>query len=313
MCVQRLAKNTLLNALHNSALTPTVTPTLTPQQQQHQQNTAPPQNLVQKLIAGANAGFELLHTTFDTAQQRSNFRRQRDSLAEESVSSEDNPNPNQSLGRDSQEERASTCTQSQHDLLDKLALVLNEYWTFKKRIAAGSEPERIRKILKQAPSLDRNPDNYPDKSPRLLSALCTGAALCGAGGGGFAVLVLRRGVSREQVQAVVDAMNEDGNVQHESNGNSKGAITCTMRHQAQEMVQVESEAGGRGKEEKGETTTEFSPLYLHSVALDRCGITSTLHSSIMSDDTDSNRSSDCHHDYNSGSSSEQLIAFLLHC
>ena len=67
--------------------------------------------------------------------------------------------------------------------------VFVRYWELKKEMASGSEPPHIKTVLHQ------------------FRDLCSGVSLCGAGAGGFAVLVLRQDVSREFLQQTVDAAN----------------------------------------------------------------------------------------------------------
>jgi hypothetical protein len=59
----------------------------------------------------------------------------------------------------------------------------------KVEMAAGSEPPHIRALL--------------DK----LRPLSVGLSLCGAGAGGFAVIVLKRGLTRENLEEAVRTIN----------------------------------------------------------------------------------------------------------
>jgi fucokinase len=62
-------------------------------------------------------------------------------------------------------------------VIDELCAVLNDYRALKAEMASGTEPPVVRNVLEQC-----------------LEPLCQGLALCGAGGGGFAVCVLRTGL-----------------------------------------------------------------------------------------------------------------------
>ena len=63
------------------------------------------------------------------------------------------------------------------------------YWELKKEMASGSEPSHIRAILND------------------LRPLCAGLSLCGAGAGGFGVLVLKQDSSISDLNRAVDAIN----------------------------------------------------------------------------------------------------------
>lgn len=56
-------------------------------------------------------------------------------------------------------------------------------------MASGSEPHNLRVILDH------------------VRGLCQGVSLCGAGAGGFAVLIVQRDVSRRHLQQCVDQLN----------------------------------------------------------------------------------------------------------
>lgn len=127
---QRLAKNTLINALRKCALIP----------------ANDPNNTVAALIQGAEKGFQLItDTTFSDSD----------------------------------------------DALDALAAILNDYWTLKKEMAAGSEPPHIKKLLGS------------------LRPFAEGLSLCGAGAGGFAVIILKREASLADLEALVRHLNGD--------------------------------------------------------------------------------------------------------
>lgn len=68
-------------------------------------------------------------------------------------------------------------------------ITITRYWELKKEMAAGSEPFNIRIILDQ------------------LRPLCAGLALCGAGAGGFAAVVLTRDHTLADLQSCVESIN----------------------------------------------------------------------------------------------------------
>ena len=67
--------------------------------------------------------------------------------------------------------------------IDVLSETLNSYWSLKKKIAPGSEPQYIRQMR------------------IYLAPLCSGISLCGAGAGGFMILILKRGVEMGKFDA----------------------------------------------------------------------------------------------------------------
>lgn len=127
---QRLAKNTLINALRKCALIP----------------VADPHSTVTALLQGAESGFRLLA---------------------------------------SQASSPGNCD----DTVDSLAATLNEYWALKKEMAAGSEPAHIKTILDD------------------LRPLSEAVSLCGAGAGGFAVVILKRTFFLKDLQECIERMN----------------------------------------------------------------------------------------------------------
>ena len=157
---QRLAKNTLINALRKCALIP----------------VADPHNTVTALLQGAERGFGLLATQ---------------------VSSPDN------------------CD----DMVDALAATLNEYWTLKKEMAAGSEPGHIRTILDE------------------LRPLSEALSLCGAGAGGFAVVILKRESSLKDLEDSIVRIN--GRVDAVDSGSGNNA-SLQDRKLSIHSVQVDS-------------------------------------------------------------------------
>jgi hypothetical protein len=69
----------------------------------------------------------------------------------------------------------SNPTDLAHKFIDEFAHFISTYWALKRDMAAGSEPEYLRRL-------------------RLhLAGICCGFSLCGAGGGGYAVAVVKRG------------------------------------------------------------------------------------------------------------------------
>lgn len=69
--------------------------------------------------------------------------------------------------------------------------LLCRYWELKKEMAAGSEPPHIARMFTK------------------LRSLCTGQSLCGAGAGGFAVVVLRRDCTVAELRACIDRINDE--------------------------------------------------------------------------------------------------------
>ena len=68
------------------------------------------------------------------------------------------------------------------------------YWNLKKAMAAGSEPEHIRIFLQK------------------LRPYASGLSLCGAGAGGFAVVVLKRSYAIKDLNDILCSLNLDNNV-----------------------------------------------------------------------------------------------------
>lgn len=158
---QRLAKDTLINALRKYALLCTSSDSgggsdgAAPAAGSHD-------DLVQQLIANAEDGFAQLQSFF-AATTTTPPMLTMPSTAVEQLEAVD-------------------------AALDRLGHVLQRYWAHKIRMAPGSDPEHIRRVLQR------------------LTSLVTGLSLCGAGAGGFGVLVLRRDVSQATLQATLDAI-----------------------------------------------------------------------------------------------------------
>ena len=112
------------------------------------------------------------------------------------------------------------------------------YWELKKEMAAGSEPEYICGIL------------------QALRPLCEGLSLCGAGAGGYAVVVLKRDVTCASLARTIYTINQEF---------KNAAATAT--------------ALGGGNEEQGSSVGDC--LSLHSVDIDMKGIQSHLVSSVV--------------------------------
>jgi fucokinase len=66
--------------------------------------------------------------------------------------------------------------------------VFCRYWELKKAMASGSEPPYITALLQR------------------LQKYCVGQSLCGAGGGGYAVLILRREYCVEDIKDAVRSL-----------------------------------------------------------------------------------------------------------
>jgi len=132
---QRLAKNTLINALRKCALMPA-------------EDVTTGNSTVSKLIQGALRGFDILKSV-----------------------------------------ELSQPPQDYDEVLDNLAAVLDEYWSLKKEMAAGSEPSYMKEILDS------------------MRPLASGLSLCGAGAGGYAVVILKRSANRKELEECVEGIN----------------------------------------------------------------------------------------------------------
>ncbi|TRY62113.1 hypothetical protein TCAL_04202 [Tigriopus californicus] len=88
--------------------------------------------------------------------------------------------------RDNHDLATKMWTAIQNESLAQVGECLNTYWTLKKLLAEGSEPESIVPILKATKSLS------------------LGQSLAGAGGGGFLVLITKAPNALDQVQAAVE-------------------------------------------------------------------------------------------------------------
>ena len=75
--------------------------------------------------------------------------------------------------------------------VDAFASLLNEHWELSKLIDSGSTNTLIDQIF----------DSVDD--------LIAGRMVCGAGGGGFLQVVLKHGVSREELQARLKSVFQD--------------------------------------------------------------------------------------------------------
>jgi fucokinase len=78
-----------------------------------------------------------------------------------------------------------------HTFIDQFAYSISTYWALKRDMAAGSEPEYIHHL-------------------RLhLAGVCAGFSLCGAGGGGYAVAVLKRETEVHALQSKITEYNSN--------------------------------------------------------------------------------------------------------
>ena len=82
-----------------------------------------------------------------------------------------------------------------HDLIDRVGATLSEYWELKRQMAAGSEPSFISKMFHSL---------CDDGNNRMYKSICSGYGLCGAGGGGFAVVILNRHSTRKDLTDRLD-------------------------------------------------------------------------------------------------------------
>ena len=97
------------------------------------------------------------------------------------------------------------------EAIDDLSKTLNEYWSLKKQMAAGSEPSHIRELF------------------AYLSPLCSGWSLCGAGAGGFAIIIAKRGTNLEDIRGKLEdyMVNEENLSMHEVKIDSTGIHSKT--------------------------------------------------------------------------------------
>eukprot|EP01038_Epipyxis_sp_PR26KG_P004331 gene4331-6132_t len=81
-----------------------------------------------------------------------------------------------------------------------LAQIINDYWFLKKKMAPGSEPLHISKILD------------------ILRPISEGVTLCGAGAGGYAAIILKAGYTYEDLTVIISDYNNCQNFErNESN------------------------------------------------------------------------------------------------
>lgn len=133
---QRLAKNTLINALRKCSLMPV-------------DSSGVGSSTVSRLIQGARKGFAMLQSS----AQLNDFQGDK--------------------------------------VVDSLCRILNDYWALKKEMAAGSEPAYIKNIF------------------RRIAPITEGVSLCGAGAGGYAVVILKGTSSLSELQSYVNDINSE--------------------------------------------------------------------------------------------------------
>lgn len=75
------------------------------------------------------------------------------------------------------------------DCIDALAAILDNYFKLKVEMAPGTDPEHIRKLL------------------TFLRPSCLGLSLCGAGGGGFAVCILKSTCTKNDLILAINEFN----------------------------------------------------------------------------------------------------------
>ena len=90
-----------------------------------------------------------------------------------------------------QEYSLSASESSADEAMDYISGILQEYWSLKKQMAAGSEPSCIRDLF------------------TYLSPLCSGWSLCGAGAGGFAIIIIKRDTSFNDVRLRLEEYNSE--------------------------------------------------------------------------------------------------------
>lgn len=66
----------------------------------------------------------------------------------------------------------------------------SSYWSLKKSMAAGSEPDDIKAVFNQ------------------FKHISSGYSLAGAGGGGYAVIILKRSSSYDDLRSIIDRYHE---------------------------------------------------------------------------------------------------------
>jgi len=82
---------------------------------------------------------------------------------------------------------------SDDDCIDLLATILDNYFKLKVEMASGTETEHTRNIL------------------RFVRPICSGMSLCGAGAGGFAVVILKSTCTKDDL---IKAVNEFNTINH---------------------------------------------------------------------------------------------------
>ncbi len=119
-------------------------------------------------------------------------------------------------------------------------------------MASGSEPPHIQRILNH------------------LRGLCCGVSLCGAGAGGFAVLVAQRDVTRRHLQQSVDELNRVLGAEEEEK-------LGTAEEEEENGGSDDEEGEGKLSEEetKPASTSCGNKLTLHDVTVDLLGISTT--------------------------------------
>jgi fucokinase len=78
---------------------------------------------------------------------------------------------------------------SDDDCIDSLAAILDNYFKLKVQMAPGTDPEHIKDIIKN------------------LHHLSKGISLAGAGGGGYAIIILQKGYVKEDLVRTVEEYN----------------------------------------------------------------------------------------------------------
>jgi hypothetical protein len=99
-----------------------------------------------------------------------------------------------SIGNDNEDENVENLKINQCDIdnvIDNIGDNLNSYWELKKEIAEGSEPYDISRLF------------------AFVRPLTVGLSLCGAGAGGFAVAILRKEISREDLSHLLSCFNSN--------------------------------------------------------------------------------------------------------
>jgi hypothetical protein len=175
---QRLAKNTLVRALRRCALMPLRKHAVSFDRGVKQEHAGDrDRDGGRGRGEGEGGGAAADDTVCRLLEEAINAAREMSKFTELCISSANEPNATELL------------LLAANNAIDALAGTISDYWTLKREMACGSEPDHLRAL-------------------RLsLLPYCLGWSLCGAGGGGFAVAILRRNVSALTFRDAVGQIN----------------------------------------------------------------------------------------------------------